>query len=123
LANGVPTSARLIAKEPTGSRVNNRTVYKYTFTFKTLEDQVCQASDNTDADRFVDDSEEHIVYDPRQPQRALLLENLPGSPQIGEDGHLIGHRPMLALGYCLLPGLTILGHGWWALWLLTHSTP
>jgi hypothetical protein len=120
LANGVPTSARLLSKEPTGSRVNNRMVYKYTFTFKTLEDQVCQASDNTDADRFVDDAEEHIVYDPRRPERAVLLDNLPGAPEIGEDGHLIGHRPMLALGYCILPLATILGHGYWALRILTR---
>ena len=118
LANGIPALARLVAKEPTNTRVNRRLVYKYIFTYKTLDDQVCQASDRTDADRFVDDAEEHIVYDPRRPQRALLLENLPGAPQIGEDGHLIGHRPMLALGYRLLPLATILGHGWWALRLL-----
>jgi hypothetical protein len=123
LAHGVPTSAKLLFKEPTNMSVNRRTVYKYAFVFKTLAGEVCTATAKTATDRFANDAEEHILYDLRQPQRALLLDGLPGAPLIGEDGHLVSRRPALALWSSIIPLATILGHGWWALRLLSHSAP
>ena len=122
LAHGIQTSGRLVSRDPTNMRVNRRTVYKFTFTFKTLEGEVCTATAKTATDRFANDVEEQIVYDPRHPRSALLLDALPGAPHIREDGHLVSRRPALALLSSVIPLASILGHGWWALWLLRHCS-
>ena len=120
LAHGVQTSAKLSLREPTNMSVNHRTVYDYTFTFKTRAGDVCMASTKTTSEPFANNAEEHVVYDPRQPQRALLLDALPGAPHIREDGHIVTQRPASALLVSIIPLASVLGHGWWALWLLRH---
>ncbi len=122
LAHGIQTSGRLVSRDPTNMQVNHRTVYKFTFTFKTLEGEVCTANAKTSTDRFANDVEEQIVYDPRHPRSALLLDSLPGAPHIREDGHLVSRRPALALLSSVIPLASILGHGWWALWLLRQCS-
>jgi Protein of unknown function (DUF3592) len=118
LACGIQTSGKLMLKEPTNMRVNRQTVYKFTFTFKTSEGEICTANTKTATERFANDAEERVIYDPRQPRRVLLLANLSGAPQIGEDGHIVAGRLGPALCSSILPLATILGHGWWALRIL-----
>ncbi len=120
LAQGVPATGKLVSKEPTNRRVNKRTVYKYTFTFKTLTGDVGMADASTAANEFHDGAEEALVYDPRRPQRTLLLSSLPGSPQIREDGQIVCQRPAMGLWCSIVPLVTLIGHGWWALWLARH---
>ena len=49
-----------------------------------------------------------------------MLDNLPGAPHIGEDGHVFCQQPSRALLSLLLPLATILGHGIYAAKLLVR---
>lgn len=120
LAYGIPTIGRLVSKTPTNVSVNHRSVYKFTFVFKTLEGELCTATVKTSLPCFENTAEEHIVYDPRKPHRALTLDCLPGVPEIGDDGHIVSAQPAKAISFAVIPLATIVGHGFWAFWLLTH---
>jgi Protein of unknown function (DUF3592) len=120
LADGIPASGSLMTKQDTNVSVNRRMVYEYTFAFKTRHGEVCTASTKTTADRFVNGAQEHLLYDPLKPERVLLLDNLPGETEVGADGHLTMPRPVLTLKCLILPLATLIGHGYWALWLLRH---
>ncbi len=118
LATGIQTTGRLILKSPTNVKVNGRTVYEFSFTFMTLDGQVCTATAKTHVpEEFKDEAAEPLVYNPVDPGHALMLDDLPGSPRISEDGHITCDRPLLALRSLVIPLITILGHGWY-LWRL-----
>jgi hypothetical protein len=120
LAHGVQTSAKLTFRGSTNMRVNRQPVYEFTFVFKTLDGEVSTAKVRSAAELFQNNAEELIVYDPRQPGRAQLLQALPGAPQIGEDGHIVSRRPASALLCAVVPLVSIFGHGWWAVWFFSH---
>jgi hypothetical protein len=111
LSHGVPTTGRLIAKEATAVKENGRTVYKLTFEFETGEGRSCTATVRTNAPEKFGDQNEPLVYDPENPARAVMLDNLPGTPHIGEDGHVLCRQPTRALLSLVFPLATILGHG------------
>jgi hypothetical protein len=120
LANGVLTSGKLTLKSATNVRVNNRPVYKFAFVFTTQRGEVCTAETKTAAARFENDSPEPVLYDPTEPQQAVLLNDLPGAPQIDETGRVFNRKPAAVVTSCLIPTITVLGHSYWAAYLLTH---
>jgi hypothetical protein len=61
-----------------------------------------------------------VVYDPGQPQGAMLLDTLPGTPQIREDDHISSSRPGKAIWLAVIPLTVIFVHGYWAFRLLTR---
>ena len=56
----------------------------------------------------MDEAEEMLFYDDRNPQKAVLKDNLPGSPQINEDGSIVDVSMASAIPYLIVPGLTVL---------------
>jgi hypothetical protein len=90
---------------------NGRTVYKLTFEFETGEGESCTATARTNAPEKFREQGEPLVYDPENPVRAVMLDNLPGTPHIGEDGHVYCRQPARALLSLVVPLATILGHG------------
>jgi hypothetical protein len=89
LTNGELAEGRLISKERTNVRINNRTVYELTFTFKDSRGEVKQTVVKTnEPEKLEDDRLERVFYDPENPSRALLFDNLPGKQRFTSDGEI-----------------------------------
>jgi len=69
-------------------------------------------------ERFENPSAEPLVYDPNNPERAVLLDNLPGAPHITEDGRITVKSPWKAISLLVIPTATVIGHSIWAIKLL-----
>ena len=114
LSHGIPTTGNLVSKEATRVKENSRTVYKLTFAFQTEDGRSSTAIAKTNAPEKFQERDEPLVYDPEIPARAVMLDNLPGTPHIGEDGHVLCRQPARALLSLVFPLATILGHGLYA---------
>jgi hypothetical protein len=68
--------------------------------------------------RLEDEGDEPLLYDPTDPTRAFMLDELPSRPTI-LNGELQG-RPVAALLAMVLPVIAIVGHGL-VLWMKTLS--
>jgi hypothetical protein len=113
LANGKLTTGTLKSKVATNTRVNNQTVYKLTFEFQAEEGGTYETVVRTHVvHRLVDEPQERLLYDPFFPARAVLLDNLPGSPRIDPTGQL--RASATAPLYVLLPAISLFGHGAYA---------
>jgi len=88
LSSGELALGRLKLKEPTNTQINNQTVYKYTFEFEVTGGQVYEATAKTHRQRVLEDEDfERLVYDPRDPNDATLLDELPCRPAIDVRGN------------------------------------
>lgn len=115
LAIGRLGHGTLLSKEPTNTTVNNQRVYKLTFEFEAEDGMTYQAVAKSHLPaRLEDEAQERLVYDPRRPADAVLLDELPARPKITRDGHFVADgtgQTVLALLNLVVPGLTLLGHG------------
>lgn len=112
LANGQIAWGQLKAKEPTSTTVNNQPVYKLTFEFQTDDGGVYEVAAKTHVPHLLEDEvEEQLLYDPHRPAYAVLLDQLPGSPDLDEMGYIHPTSWRGGVLPLLLPGLTILVHG------------
>ena len=70
-------------------RVNRRPVYKLTFEFIDADGLARQTIVKTEqTGRLEEDSFEQLLYDPRRPSHAALLDHIPGEPGFRENGAL-----------------------------------
>jgi len=68
----------LKSKTVTPVRINNQPVYKLTFEFKARDGQLHQCISKTHlAHKLQDDEREKILYDPKKPEKAVLLDAVP----------------------------------------------
>lgn len=108
LREGVLGAARLESKEATNVSINDRVVMKLTFAYvdeSGLEHEV--ATRTYRPEDLEDDEEEAVVYDPGDPERAITLDNLPGSVRIGEDGGFAVESPGRAYLSLVMPSITV----------------
>jgi len=128
LRNGRQATGRLIATTPTRSRVNNQTVYKFTFEFQAEDGQTYQATARThETSRFAgepypDGAEgegvfEPLLYDPVAPRRAVMMDDLPGGPRIDAEGSIRVDSTVKSAGSLVVPAAVCIGHG---VYLLTR---
>jgi hypothetical protein len=114
LAEGHLAQAALKSKEEVLSRAD-KSVYRLVFEFTADSGGSHEVEVTTNhAWRLEDDETERLVYDPRHPSDAVLLDDLPGSPTIDARGSFVGggaYGMAVALLCLVLPGLTVLGHG------------
>lgn len=119
LANGVLHSIK-----STCMKVNKQPVDKYTFQFNTEDGRVYFVSAKThDRTRFSgeDDVEqiggvvEPLVYLEENPDKAFLLDDLPGFPRLDGAGRV---KKMSLIPVLILPTIVLGGHGFWVLKLL-----
>jgi hypothetical protein len=104
LASGALARGRVVKQEPTNTRVNRQPVVKYTFEFE-AGGTVHHAILRTHAAAAVlDEERERILYDPQRPERAVVVDSLPGGIRI-EPGAVACDRPWKALACLLLPGM------------------
>ena len=103
LREGVLGAARLESKEATNVSINDRVVMKLTFAYvdeSGLEHEVATRT-------YRPEDLEAVVYDPGDPERAITLDNLPGSVRIGEDGGFAVESPGRAYLSLVMPSITV----------------
>ncbi len=111
LRNGIVANGKLIEKRATNMQVNKQPVYALTFEFTARDGQRHKVTTNThDSRRLEDEALEPLLYDPANPSKAYLLDEIPARPTVTPDGQLEG-RPRLALALLIIPLITIAGHG------------
>ena len=105
---------RLVGQEATRVWVNKQPVVRYLFEFEasTGDRYIARAQTHAPQD-IMDEAEEPILYDPSDPQRAHLLDDLPGRVDVSQGRFVYSRaRALLALLAPTLP----LGLMAWALW-------
>jgi hypothetical protein len=119
LANGEQALGVLKSKEPTGTRINNRRVYKLTFEFMDQMGQTYEATAKThEPECLQDDAEEPLLYDPIRPTYATMLDHLPGAPRVDDMGQIQTQSPVKSVLVIIVPALSIIGHGLYLAWRL-----
>ena len=112
LTHGKVGMGTLMSKEATNTEVNDRTVYKLTFAFTADDGQSYEIVNKTTATHLLeDDAQERLLYNPYNPRYAVMLDNLPGSPDIDELGRIQTKSPVSSFLTLLLPVLFITVNG------------
>jgi hypothetical protein len=110
LVHGKVTSGELVDKQPTNTRINKQTVYKYTFRFTDESGSEYEATGRTHRGELEDDDRETVLYDPSDPRNACTVDDLPGSPVIEDGAVRTRTSPLVML---ILPTLVVVGHTTW----------
>jgi hypothetical protein len=104
LRSGRPALGRLVDRRATNVTINDEPVIALTFEFTTEDGATARVVERTHRPQLLeDDEEEPLLYDPQWPERAALLDHLPGAPRVDGRGRLhvkLGPRTFLPL---LLP--------------------
>lgn len=115
LSEGQLALGTLMSDEPTNAQVNNQPVRRLRFEFTAADGQTYSVFATTHlAAELMDDAQERLVYDPRHPGDATLIDELPGRPRIDARGDFEAggaREVVLALGNLVVPTVTIVGHG------------
>jgi len=75
---GKLTEGKYLYKEATNTKINNQTVYALTFEFTADDNKTYQTVAKTHKYHLLEDEPlEKLVYDPKQPENAVLLDALP----------------------------------------------
>ena len=86
-------------------------VYRLVFQFTDESGETHEATAKTQwADGLEDEEKEALLYDPRSPSRAVMLDDLPASLRVDESGNIqleSGGKRLLCL---LIPAITVSGH-------------
>lgn len=115
LTHGIQSTARLVTSEPTNSSVNKQRVYKMTFNYQTQDSETHQLVVRTHETRALqDESEEPLLYDPHNPDRALLLDQLPGHPRVDEMGEIRLTQPIRTYLCLFFPLVALIGNSIYA---------
>ncbi|MBN2532337.1 MAG: hypothetical protein JXB88_05570 [Spirochaetales bacterium] len=89
LTKGMVTQGTLKSKKPTNTSINKQRVYKLTFEFMTEDGRHFDVvSKIHETGLLEDDACERLLYDPSNPAYAIMLDNLPGSPDFDETGQI-----------------------------------
>ena len=112
LRGGELAQATLISAEPTSMSVNNRPVIRLTFDFTDSDGGLHEViSRTTQPELLQDQKTETVLYDPRNPDDAVLLDSLPGSPRLTQEGSLEMEASQSSYLLAIIPAVTVLGHG------------
>lgn len=110
--HGELTTGKLISKVPTQTRINKQTVYKLTFRFTDHLGHECDVSEKTHVPHLLEDeTEESLLYLPTNPKYAIMLDSLPSSPSINEEGNIEALPVITSLFRIMIPLMTLVGHG------------
>ncbi len=111
LTIGRQGTGRLKSKVATSTKINKRPVYKLTFEFTTPDGSKHEAIGKTHMpEKLEDEAQEPLLYDPLRPANAVMLDALPGSPRIDNNGNITAGSTGAALLSLVLPTAAILGH-------------
>ncbi len=114
LANGRLAMGTKKSKERTNTQINKRYVYRLTFEFAGEDGQTHEAVANSvNTAVLEDEQQEALLYDPRQPAKAMMIDSLPGDPEFDDTGNLLGKGTGACLGAAALPALVVSGLGYY----------
>jgi hypothetical protein len=117
LTKGKIAFGKLISTEGTSASINDRPVLKLTFSFTAYDGEEYEAIAKThEPGDLRDEEQEPLLYDPKDPSSAVLLDDLPGSTEFDSSGRLIPTSAWETAKVLFFPGLTVVGHG---IYLLT----
>jgi hypothetical protein len=109
MSTGQLARGTLLTSEATSTRINEMPVMKLTFEFE-VDGAPHHAVAKTHVPHDLEDEErELLVYDPRNPENAAMLDELRCRPRVNARGEFEATRSTLpATLYLLLPGVSIL---------------
>jgi hypothetical protein len=111
LSDGLIGEGVLKSKTPTNTRVNKQVVYKLTFGFTADDGKEYEVSAKThETEKFEDEHREKLIYDPADPARGILLDDLPGTFFVDSHGQLQPGSSRKALVAMFLPTLVVVGN-------------
>lgn len=111
---GEITKAKLVNKIPTNTEINAQTVYKLTFEFHDNNNKSYRKELKTHlTTRFEDDEFERLLYDPSDPAKSTLVDDLAGSPSIDDNGEFSALDTKLPIKPVLFPIVCITPHLWY----------
>jgi hypothetical protein len=117
LWRGRTAPGKLVGTRSTGMSINHRPVLELTFEFDAIDGGRYQVKARThQPHQLTDQTEEMLLYDPAEPEYAVMLDSLPGTPGFDSAGQIQPTSWWRALQALILPALTVLGHGGY--WLL-----
>ena len=110
MRQGRLTSGVLFTSEATSTRINEQPVMRLTFTFEDEYGAPHQAvAHSHETARLEDEPRELIIYDPRNPSEAAVLDELPCQPRVDVEGRFTPTQHGLPTAlYVLLPGISLL---------------
>ena len=96
----------LVRTEATNVEINRRPVMALTFAFEAgVDGRRYEVTTRThEPEALQDEARERILYDPLRPERAVVLDDLPGSGRVTEAGE-VTHFDARGLRRLILPGL------------------
>lgn len=87
-------------------------VYKLTFEFTDdFGNSYKATAKNHITDLLEDESKEQLLYDPKNPSYAVMLDNLPGSPDVDDMGNIQVADLGRSIRSLILPVIIIFGNG------------
>ena len=108
MRDGKLTKGKLSSKRATTTRINNRTVFEMTFEFIDDNGRFHRAKVRTNHPEFLeDDPKENMLYEPRFPSKAVLLDALPGRLTTNESGDVLVANPFAPAAVMILPALVL----------------
>lgn len=108
LKSGVLTTGEMCGKEPTNMRINNRTVYKYTFKFTDSRGKDHFHTEKTHYTHMVEDDHlERILYLPEFPEVACLVDIIGSHLDFDQNGNFVGYSFGKALATLIVPAVSI----------------
>ena len=118
LANGLPANGTLVDKSPTNVTENKKTVYALTFEFTARDGRRGTTVVRSSTPEVLEDQkQEPMLYDPADPSRSYLLDEVPARPQFDGTGQLVGDR-RAAVRALILPVIVVLEN---ALFVLPYA--
>ena len=111
LRDGITAVGTLVDKQATNTSVNHQRVYKFTYAFTADDGGTYRATARTHETGKFSDENEPLLYDPANPNVAVMMDNIPGSPRIDEAGDIHTDKPFLSMLVLVIPLATIIGYG------------
>ncbi|MCB9539372.1 MAG: DUF3592 domain-containing protein [Myxococcales bacterium] len=106
LSEGRATGGRLVDSRQTNTRINNRYVVAMTFEFEDERGRTHRVeARTTEPSQLRDEALEPLLYDPARPDRAVLIDSLPGLLRPTQQGHWAGPGAGAAVGALVAPAI------------------
>ncbi len=108
LAHGRTAEARLVDRRETNVTVNDLPLFAYTFEFEDDRGTLRRVEARSSMPwRLEDEPQETVLFDPFRPEQAVLVDSLPGHPDLDERGRFVEASPGRAVASLLAPAATL----------------
>lgn len=121
LSRGHLAYGKLVSQAPTNVTVNGRPVMAMTFEFRAPDGMSHRiVSKTTQSEALEDETQEMLLYDAANPRAAVLVDELPGLPDVLPDRGIVLRAPRAVWMVLILPLVTLIGHGGYLFYLMSR---